>query len=235
MIFVILILDFAISWFNAWSVGRYWSESKQMGGAVRFNVVIGYIMSIVGFTWVYVCLLSYIIAGIGPSIFPKADIDYETLIVFMSNLGYIIIAPIVIATGFAATVQSWVNFWKNRTLANGAVMAWNTYAEIRNTVNFARYAPSAIGKIFKIAFGGRGKKGNAAVVILGIVLLILAFAGGYFTASAILKRSDRNYEYDFKEAYKVEEPPASSPQATTNIFAKYDRTYDKYDEYDNEN
>lgn len=205
MILIILMLNFGISWFNAWSVGRYWSESKEIGGAVRFNVWIGYIMSIVGFTWVYLCLLSYIVAFIAPGIFSK-DFDYETLSTFMLNLGYIIIAPVVIATGFAATIQSWVNFWKNRNLANGAVMTWNTYVQIRNTMNFARVAPSALGRVLKIAFGGRGKKGNAIIIILGIVLIILAFAGGYFTASAILKKSDRNYVFDFKEAYIVDEP-----------------------------
>jgi hypothetical protein len=207
MVFFIMILNFGISWFNAWSVGRYWSESKQMGRMVRFYVVIGYIMSIVGFTWVYVCLLSYAIAYIGPSVFSKS-FDYQTLVVFMTDLGYIIIAPVVIVTGFAATIKSWVNFWRNRNLANGAVMAWNTYAQIRNTMNFARVAPSALRRIFKVAFGGKGKKGNAQIVILAIVLLIIAFAGGYFTASAILKRSDRNYVFDFKDAYNVEEETA---------------------------
>ncbi len=205
MIIIMLILNFAISWFNAWSVGRYWSESKQMGRMVRFNVWIGYIMSIVGFTWVYLCLLSYVVSYIGPSIFSE-DFDYQALVTFMTNLGYIIIAPVVIVTGFAATIQSWVNFWKNKNLANGAVMVWNTYAQLRNTMNFARNAPSALAKILKIAFGGKGKKGSAQIIILGIVLVIIAFAGGYFTASAILKKSDRNFVFDFKDAYTVEEP-----------------------------
>jgi hypothetical protein len=57
MLFLLLILNFAISWFNAWSVGRVWTESKMIGGFFRMTVWCGAIMSACGFTWVYIALL----------------------------------------------------------------------------------------------------------------------------------------------------------------------------------
>src|SRR6266436_2256340 len=51
MLFLLLILNFAISWFNAWSVGRVWIESKMIGGLFRMTVWCGAIMSAFGFTW----------------------------------------------------------------------------------------------------------------------------------------------------------------------------------------
>src|SRR5258708_22050742 len=57
MIFLLLILNFAISWFNAWSVGRVLVESKMIGGVFPMTVWGGAIMSACGFTWVYLTLL----------------------------------------------------------------------------------------------------------------------------------------------------------------------------------
>src|SRR5260370_8046537 len=57
MLFPLLILNFAISWFNAWSVGRVLVESKMIGGFFRMTVWCGAIMSACGFTWVYLTLL----------------------------------------------------------------------------------------------------------------------------------------------------------------------------------
>src|SRR5258708_10027338 len=57
MIFLLLILNFAISWFNAWSVGRVLVESKMIGGFFRMTVWCGAIMSACAFTWVYLTLL----------------------------------------------------------------------------------------------------------------------------------------------------------------------------------
>ena len=41
-----LALNFMISWANASYVGRYWSESKEVGGSFRVYIVVGYIMAI---------------------------------------------------------------------------------------------------------------------------------------------------------------------------------------------
>ena len=57
-----LALNFMISWANANYVGRYWSESKAVGGSFRVYIVVGYIMAIAGFTMVY----GYILLLVSP-------------------------------------------------------------------------------------------------------------------------------------------------------------------------
>ena len=59
---LVLALNFMISWANANYVGRYWSESKEVGGSFRVYIVVGYIMAIAGFTMVY----GYILVLVAP-------------------------------------------------------------------------------------------------------------------------------------------------------------------------
>ena len=72
---------------------------------------------------------------------------------------------------------------------------WNSIAQYRNTVNACRELPSALGRIASSLFGGKGKKKSDTVVIVAaIFVLILALGSGYFTASAIMKHADREYD-----------------------------------------
>ena len=73
-----LALNFIISWANANYVGRYWSESKEVGGSFRVNIVVSYIMSIAGFTMVYY----YILLLISPIFLQMANVDQETILMF---------------------------------------------------------------------------------------------------------------------------------------------------------
>ena len=70
-----LALNFIISWANASYVGRYWSESKAVGGSFRVSIVIGYIMAIAGFTMVY----GYILLLISPILLQLAKDIAETI------------------------------------------------------------------------------------------------------------------------------------------------------------
>ncbi len=62
MAFLLLAINFLISWSNASYVGRYWSESKGVGGSFRRYVVCGYAMAVAGFTMVYAYILLLIIS-----------------------------------------------------------------------------------------------------------------------------------------------------------------------------
>lgn len=190
---LLLVLNFIISWHNSVVVGRMWSESKVIGGSMRTLAIAGYVMAVTGFTMVYGCILLLI----APSIIPlfSSDFPVNELISLTNDMLYVLIITFIIPSGFIIWYNSAVNFWRRRTLANGAVLAWNTYAQLRNTINAARHLPSAIGRIAKALFGGRGrKKGNAAVILLAVFILILAACGGWFTASAIMKKADREYD-----------------------------------------
>lgn len=192
---VMLIVNFAISWFNSYSVGKYWSESKQIGGYFRVSAVIGFALAITGFTLVYGCILLLIFPYVATLIPQLKDVDMTTLMQFTSDLLFLLIGTAIIPIGYFVWFESVVAFWKRKTFANGATAAWNTYANVRNTITYARHAPSAFGRIIDVMFGGKGKKkGNEILIFVAILIIILAILGGYFTASAILKKADREFD-----------------------------------------
>jgi len=200
-IFVFLILNFAISWNNSVSVGRMWSESKVIGGSLRVLAVSGYVMAVGGFTMVYGNILLMISPYIIPIFLPEFPVD--SLLSLTNDMLYVLIVAFLIPTGNIIWFNSVVNFWRRRTLANGLPVAWNSYAQIRNTVNAARHLPSAFSRITKALFGGKGKKkGNAALIFMAVFILVLAVLGGWFTASAIMKKAD--LEYDGFEEFEPE-------------------------------
>lgn len=194
LLLFVLAVNFMISWANASYVGRYWSESKEVGGSFRAYIVAGYVMAIAGFTMVY----GYILLLVSPIFLQLAEADADTILMFQqlsSDLIYLFCVITVIPTGFYIWIRSLKNFWEEKTLSNGLTAGWNSFAQIHNTVSAARNAPSALGRVAETLFGGKGKKkGNTLIVLLAIFLFILAIFGGYFTASSIMKKADREYD-----------------------------------------
>ena len=108
-----LALNFIISWANANYVGRYWSESKEVGGSFRAYIVVGYIMAIAGFTMVY----GYILLLISPFFLQLANVNQDTILMFeqlSSDLIYLFCVVTVIPTGFYIWIRSLKNFGKRR-------------------------------------------------------------------------------------------------------------------------
>src|SRR5258708_12839718 len=110
MIFLLLILNFAISWFNAWSVGRVLVESKMIGGFFRMTVWCGAIMSACGFTWVYIALL-----GLLAQSFQWLPARY---IQGIFSLGYLVIIFPLLGSGLGIAPSSSPQFWRHNTLIN---------------------------------------------------------------------------------------------------------------------
>lgn len=209
---LLLVVNFAISWANSVSVGRMWSESKAIGGSLRTLAVAGYIMAVAGFTMVYGCVLVLLAPYILPLIPVFEHVSMSDLLSLTSDLLYILVATAIIPSGFIIWFNSVVRFWRNRTLANGLTAGWNSYAQIRNAVNAARHLPSAFGRITKAMFGGKGRrKGNAMLVLAVMFIVIMAVCGGWFTASALIKKADA--EYDGFEGLDPQEEGAFSPRS----------------------
>ncbi len=172
-----------------------WSESKIIGGSFRVLAVAGYIMAIGGFTMVYGCLLLFIAQIIIPLIPAFSEFPVNDLIALTSDMLYVLIVSFLIPSGFIIWFNSVVRFWRKKTVANGLVAGWNSYAQVKNVVNAAKHMPSALSRISKALFGGKGKKkGNALVILFAIMILILVICGGWLTASAIMKKADREYD-----------------------------------------
>lgn len=189
-----LAVNFVISWANASYVGRYWSESKEVGGSFRVYIIAGYIMAIAGFTMVY----GYILLLISPVFLEMLKVEQETILMFeqlSSDLLYLFCIATMIPTGFYIWIRSLKRFWEKKTLDNGLVAGWNSSAQIHNALSAARNAPSAISRVAEAIFGGKDKKkDNTIIVLCAIFVIILAIFGGYFTASAIMKKADREYD-----------------------------------------
>lgn len=193
-LFLLLALNFAISWSNASYVGRYWSESKQVGGSFRVYMVTGYIMAIAGFTMVY----GYILLLVSPYILPLLKVSQETILAVQSlsaDLIYLFCVATIIPTGFYIWIRSLKTFFEEKTLSAGLTAGWNTFAQIHNVVNAAREVPNSLSRIAD-ALLGKGKKKNdkTIIVVLAILIFVVAIFGGYFTASYIMKKADREYD-----------------------------------------
>ena len=220
LVVLMLALNFIISWSNATTCGRYWSESKREGGSFRFYIICGYIQSIFGFTMVY----AYTLLLIAPSIMQMKGVDQESILYFeelAANLTYLVVVFPIISTGLFIWLKGIQITWENRTASNIIVSGWNTYAMFRNTVNAFREVPSAVGKVFEALLGKR-KKGKETMALLAIFLVILALLAGYFTASALLKKADREYDaYDICHRKAQEREAKMTPADYEKLKAKY--------------
>jgi chromate transport protein ChrA len=202
LFFIMMVINFFISWHNARQVGNVWTESKQIGGSMRTLAVSGYIMAIAGFTMVYGCVLILLTAGFYPFLtFLHEAMELTELVQFASDLLYVQLCFMIIPTGIIIGINSVINAWQHRTLSNIATAGWNTFANVHNVVRASRELPGAFSRIFAVCFGGKGKKGKGAAILFIAFVLALALLGGWITASTIMKKADREYDL-FEETKK---------------------------------
>jgi len=171
-----------------------WSESKAIGGSFRVYTVAGYVMAVTGFTMVYGYLLIIIAPYVIPLIPGLSEFPVDALVSLADDLLYVMITICAIPTGFIIWYNTFIHFWRKKTLKNGLTAAWNTYAQIRNTVSAVKNVPSAIGRISKALFGGKDKKGKDKIILFAVFILILAVLGGWLTASAIMRKADKKHD-----------------------------------------
>lgn len=182
----IWLLNFAISAWNAYACGKAWAETKAAGGWQRFMCWMGAIMSASGFTWCYLIVLILGSVQFGFLSPHWGQIGLE--------LGYLIIIPGVLFSGLMITVDSWANAYRNGGVLNYGVAAYNTYAQIHNTVSAVQSMGQAFGDVLG-AFGGGGKSRSGdkdddggAAALLVLLLVAVAILGGVITTAAIIQR-----------------------------------------------
>ena len=82
------LLNFGISWFNAWGAGKAWAEAKAAGGWFRFMTWMAAAMSACGFIWCYLVFEALALNGIG-----FLDAQMTKLVL---EAGYLILAPAIV-------------------------------------------------------------------------------------------------------------------------------------------
>ncbi|MEN9557806.1 MAG: hypothetical protein RL141_175 [Candidatus Parcubacteria bacterium] len=212
MIVLIWILNFVISWINAWGCGKSWAETTNTRGFAHFMNWMAAIMSACGFTWCYLILL----ASIGTAVPLESEDGGQTAylvtpeILEMSiKLGYSIIILPILGSGFAITLASWARFYRNRSIGNGAVAGYNTLAMAYDTMNAVHLLPEFVESLtgfFKGAGKGSDDKKSGAILIV-VLLVVLAMIGGILTTRAIILSTARRVAGDMRWRFAQAEEP----------------------------
>jgi hypothetical protein len=177
MIALLLILNFAISWLNAWGCGKAWNETKHVGGFAHFMNWMGAIMSACGFTWCFMFVLAFIGSALtyDPATYV---IKHEWYVVtpeavkYTLELGYMVVILPIIGSGLAITMDSWAYFYHKRTVGSGLVAGYNTLADAYNIYTAARAIPAFSEDLGKMLWGDKDDNKSAIVILLVAVALV---------------------------------------------------------------
>lgn len=201
MIVLLVILNLLISTLNAWSVGRSWAETKTVGGWARFMSWMGAIMAACGFTWCFTAIVGGIVHATG-----YLDAKHVNAIF---SLGYLAIIIPALGSGLAITIDTWAHFWRQRTFGNGVLTAWNTFAQVSNTIQALSAIPRAIGDVGKIFDSDDDSNPLAKVVVALVAFCALA---GILTTIAIIRITAKRHAFNVKLDYfeRMEEAKKAS-------------------------
>lgn len=179
---LVWVLNFGISVWNAYAVGKVWVEARHAGGWRRFMCWMGAVLSASGFTW---CYLSFLV--LTANYFQWVTAEQTTAAL---DLGYLLLLPFILFAGYAVTLDSWANAYRNGGFLNYGVAAWNTYASIHNTYSAWRNLGGAfagLGDFLKRRRSRDGGDVNAVVIV--VLLVALALFGGVITTAVIIRRA----------------------------------------------
>jgi hypothetical protein len=180
---LVWVLNFGISVWNAYAVGKVWVEARHEGGWHRFMCWMGAVMSACGFSW---CYLSFLV--LTAAYFQWLT---EEQVLAALNLGYILLMPFLLFAGYAITLDSWGQAYRNGGFLNYGAAAWNTYASIHNTYSAWRNmggAFTSLGNFIKRRRSRDNGSGGSNPIILVLLLVALALFGGIITTMVIIRR-----------------------------------------------
>jgi hypothetical protein len=179
VIILVWVVNFGLSVWNAYAVGKGWVETRHHGGWPRFMAWMGAIMSASGFTWCYLILLGFIGYGLN-------WLDLDDLGVAL-NLGYILLIPGILFAGMMIMLDSWARAYRSRRILDFGVAAWNTYAQIHNTYNAINGFGKAFGSVADSFSSRKGDRKGAGIIVV-IILVAVALLAGVLTTTLIISR-----------------------------------------------
>jgi hypothetical protein len=137
----------------------------------------GLLHGIDGFSWDILVLVVILLHSLG-----KITPDQATL---LFQAGYVLLVPGFLFSGYAIMFQSWANAYRNHSVVNMGVAAYNTYANIHNTFNAIDNFPKAFGSVFEPFTRGSGKSKANGLILFVAVLCVLS---GFIIAALIVHR-----------------------------------------------
>ncbi len=187
LLFGLLLLNFGISWFNAYSVGRSWADSKAIGGWPRFVTWCAAVMSVAGFTWCYLIVLA-MIAGATGLLAPQ-------YVQAALEVGYVIIILPVLGSGLGIWIDSLTTALRRRHAVSIGIASWNTFAQVHNTYEAVSALPGIFEHLGDVFEGDDSDDVKGKALLLVLLLVLLALCGGVFTTVAIVRTTARKYAH----------------------------------------
>jgi hypothetical protein len=105
-------------------------------------------------------------------------------------LGYILLLPFILFAGYAITLDSWANAYRNGGFLNYGAAAWNTYASLHNTYSAWRNMGGAFASLgnFLKRRSRDDRSENLNPIIVVVLLVALALFAGIITTTVIIRR-----------------------------------------------
>ena len=117
----------------------------------------------------------------------------------MASIGYLVIILPIIGSGIAIGVDSWRRFWQRRSLANGAVAGYNTFANVYNVYQATRGVPSALDGVSKLFKGDSKDKGGVLVVAIVVFALLAGILTTYTIITVTARKTAMRRAFKFAE------------------------------------
>ena len=134
-------------------------------------------MASLGFSWAILVLVGMLLQSLG-TITP----DQATLFL---QAGYVLVVPGFLFSAYAIMFHSWANAYRNHSVVNMGVAAYNTYANVHNTFSAIDNFPKAFGSVFTSFSRGSGKSKANGLILFVAVLCVLS---GFVIAALIVHR-----------------------------------------------
>lgn len=176
LLFFVLLLNVALSYWNAVVSGTAWREANALGGWGKALVWCAAIQSVIGFSSAYIFLVAIAVGG---------HFGHTVL-----SLWYLLIIIPALGTGLVIMINSWIEAYRERSLSAMAVAGWNTFSQASNTYN----ASSGIGEAFSNVgdfFGSSDSDDDASSVLVKlavIVTVIIVLGASIGTTYVIMSR-----------------------------------------------
>lgn len=168
LVFGLLLLNLAISMWNAYAAGRIWREVSGFMKLVAWSALV---MSACGFLEVLAIVLGFIAI----SMHWINQHGFDALL----SLTYLLIIVPVLGAGLIITIHSWIEAYKRRDFGSIVVAGYNTAADAYNIYEAADGGISGAFKSVSESFSSDDEDDSVAqVVVLLILLVAMALASG---------------------------------------------------------
>jgi hypothetical protein len=204
MLFLYLLFTFVLSCFNAFSVGAYWTEKKNMPGDLKLTIWAGAVMAWLGFFVVYLIVVVLGMENAGLFIILAQKLGWkmtpeesDALVEIIFNLSYVLTTPAWLGSGAIIWFHSVKTFRRRRDLTSGGVAGYNTFAQAHNMYSAAKHLPGAVESVFD-GIGELFEDEDNGKAIIGLMLILLPMVisagGAYFTLWVIITASDAKFD-----------------------------------------